>query len=98
MKLWAVAMVRNEADIIEAFVRHNLAFVDGIAVIDHHSTDDTRTILHSLMEEGLPVLSLRTEDEAFFQGSHVSKVARECLERTGCEFVFALDADEFISA
>ena len=27
MKLWAVSMVRNEADVIEAFVRHNLAFV-----------------------------------------------------------------------
>ena len=31
MRLFGVAMVRNEADVIEAFVRHNLGVLDGLA-------------------------------------------------------------------
>jgi hypothetical protein len=96
MKLWAVSMVRNEADIIEAFVRHNLAFLDGLAVLDHGSTDETFEILSRLNAEGLRVARLRTSDAAFFQGSRITALARECFERTDADFVFALDADEFI--
>ncbi len=98
MKLWAVSMVRNEADIIEAFVRHNLPFVDGVAILDHSSTDGTYEILSRLAAEGLTLARLRTDDAAFFQGSRISALARECLQRTDADFVFALDADEFIRA
>jgi hypothetical protein len=31
-------VVRDECDIIELAVRHNLALLDGIAIIDHGST------------------------------------------------------------
>ena len=34
-------MVRNEADIVEAFVRHNLRVLDAMLVVDHGSTDAT---------------------------------------------------------
>ncbi len=53
MKLWGVAMARDEADIIEAFVRHNLSVLDGLSIIDHGSTDGTGEILASLAKEGL---------------------------------------------
>ena len=44
--VWAVTMVRNEADIIGTTVRHLLAQdVDGILVADNGCTDDTRAIL-----------------------------------------------------
>ena len=42
MRLVAVSIVKNEADIIEAFVRHTLAWVDHHLVFDHDSTDGTR--------------------------------------------------------
>jgi len=98
MKLWAVAMVRNEADIVEAFVRHNLAFLDGLAVLDHRSTDRTFEILGALQAEGLPVVRLRTLEPALYKGSHLSALARECFARAGPDFVFVLDADEFVVA
>jgi hypothetical protein len=98
MKLWAVSMVRNEADVIEAFVRHNLAFLDGIAILDHASIDSTIDILTRLKAEGLPIFRLRTAQTAFAQGHHVTALVRECFARTDADFVFALDADEFISA
>jgi hypothetical protein len=91
-------MVRNEADIVEAFVRHNLAFVDGIAIFDHRSTDATPAILARLKAEGLPITLLQDSEEGFYQGSRVTTLARECFARTQADFAFVLDADEFIRA
>ena len=55
MRLVGVSMVRNEADIIEAFVRHNAAVLDALVVVDHGSVDGTREILFALRDEGLPL-------------------------------------------
>ncbi|MBQ1762801.1 MAG: glycosyltransferase family 2 protein, partial [Aquincola sp.] len=52
----ALGMVKNEADIVEAFVRHNLHFVDLMVLLDNGSTDGTRDILEALQKEGLPLL------------------------------------------
>ena len=54
MKIWGVSMVRNEEDIVEAFVRHNLTILDGMLVVDHNSTDRTPAILTALCAERLP--------------------------------------------
>jgi hypothetical protein len=98
MKLWAVSMVRNEADVIEAFVRHNLFFIDGLAILDHASVDGTYEILTRLKDEGLPIFRLRASPKTpFAQGDHITALVRECFTRTGADFVFALDADEFMN-
>ena len=55
MRLLGAAHVRNEADIVEAFVRHNLALLDGIAIVDHTSVDETPDILRELKAEGLAI-------------------------------------------
>lgn len=98
MKLWAVAMVRNEADIIETFVRHNLAFLDGLVILDHGSTDATPRVLRRLKAEALPLILVQSQERAFFQGSEITRIATESFKRTDADFVFALDADEFIRA
>jgi hypothetical protein len=48
VRLLGAAHVRNEADIVEAFVRHNLVLLDGIAIVDHASVDATPDILRAL--------------------------------------------------
>jgi len=55
MRLYGAAMIRNEADIVEAFVRHNLTVLDGLAIVDHGSCDGTSEVLASLAAEGLPI-------------------------------------------
>ncbi|WP_422109483.1 glycosyltransferase family 2 protein, partial [Achromobacter xylosoxidans] len=44
-KLISISMVRNENDVIESFVRHNLELMDEMHIIDHGSSDGTREIL-----------------------------------------------------
>jgi hypothetical protein len=38
MKIIGIAMVRNEDDILESFIRYNLQFLDHICIISHTST------------------------------------------------------------
>jgi hypothetical protein len=96
MRLFGVAMVRNEADIIEAFVRHNLSRLDGLAIVDHGSFDGTAEILAQLQREGLPLRVVADEQAAFFQSRRITELSRETLQRDGADFVFTLDADEFL--
>jgi glycosyl transferase family 2 len=96
MRLFGVAMVRDEGDVIETFVRHNLNFLDGLAIIDHGSFDGTREILVKLQSEGLPLRIVPDGDAAFFQSRRMTEVTRETLQRENADFVFALDADEFL--
>jgi glycosyltransferase involved in cell wall biosynthesis len=98
MKLIGVAIVRNEADIIETFVRHNLHVLDGLTVVDHGSTDATAQILAALVAEGLP---LRVECDAsagFDQAAITTRTVRAALEASGADWAFPLDADEFIKS
>ena len=96
MHLCAAAIVRNEGDIVEAFVRHNLTVVDHRAVVDHGSFDGTAEILAALVREGLPLTVARDERVGFFQPEVLTPLARELLRRRGADFVFMLDADEFL--
>ncbi len=89
-------MARNEADVIEAFVRHNLTVLDGLAIVDHGSTDATPAILAALSAEGLP---LRTDVDAeleFRQSEIVTRLTRRIFATTDADFIFLLDADEFL--
>jgi len=96
MRLWGVSMVRNEADIIETFVRHNLTFLDGLAIVDHRSADDTPQIVGALAREGLPLIVLANDAVAYAQKEITTSALRHVLARTGADFVFPIDADEFI--
>ena len=96
MRLIGVAMVRNEADIVEAFVRHNLTVLDAMVVVDHGSLDGTEEILALLQREGLPLRVIRDASPGFFQAERMTAVAREAFARERADFVFVVDADEFI--
>ena len=95
MRLVGVAMVRNDADVIEAFVGHNAALLDALIVIDHGSVDGTRDILLALAEEGLP-LTIESESElAQRQPEVLTRAASDAFAK-GADVVFPLDADEFL--
>jgi hypothetical protein len=96
MKLVAVSIVKNEADIIEPFVRHTCALVDHHLVFDHASTDGTRQILAELVREGLP-LSLFTDDGlGNLQQERSNHLTRLACANHLADWVLPLDADEIL--
>ena len=95
MRLVGAVMVRNEADLIEAFVRHNLAILDHLVVVDHGSVDGTTEILVALAAEGLALAVEHDPDLAQRQPERLTRVAREAFAR-GADVVVPLDGDEFL--
>lgn len=98
MRLHGLAMIRNEADIVESFVRHNLNFLDGLTVIVHRSSDGTGEILDALGKEGLALELMPLDELGFYQGQRISQAARSVFARQRPDFLFTLDADEFLRA
>ena len=96
LRLWGVSMVRNEADIIEPFVRHNLTILDGLAIVDHGSYDATLAILDRLARERLPLVVYENDMPGYLQEHITTSAVRRTLSELGADFVFPLDADEFL--
>ena len=94
----ALGMVKNEADIVEAFVRHNLHFVDLMVLLDNGSTDGTRDILEALQKEGLPLLVIDDPVFGYFQSEKMTELYRRTVPVFQPEVVYLLDADEFMRA
>jgi len=98
MIIVSVTMVRNEADVIEAFVRHHLGFVDQMIIIDHLSIDDTLTILNHLKAEGAPVEIVKNTRQEFLQAEASTAQMRRAAQEFGADWVLPLDADEFLTS
>ncbi len=97
MKIITVSWVRNESDILEAFVRHHSAFAHRMVIVDHRSQDNSREILERLNREGLP-LDIRHDDRlGHFQAQVLTEIVREVAERDDPDWVFPLDGDEFLA-
>lgn len=99
MRLASVTLARDEADIIELFVRHTLHFVDRMYIVDDGSTDDTSLILSLLEREGLPLVVIREGNTAAYQqGLRTTALMQRAMRDENWHFVLPLDADEFITA
>jgi glycosyltransferase involved in cell wall biosynthesis len=70
VRLITVTRVRNEDDIVEAFVRHHAVLVDHMILLDDGSTDRTPDILAALTAEGLPISVYRGQSATFVESAH----------------------------
>jgi len=93
----SVGTVRDEADIVEAHVRHNATLVDRMIVLDHGSTDRTSEILAELVREGLPLTVVNDPDVGQFQVRRIKRLVRRAIDEFGAEWIVPLDADEFLA-
>ena len=96
MNIVGISMIRNDADIVEPFVRHTLRVLDHLFVIVHCPEDGTGEILKALHAEGLPMTLVLDNEPAFLQGEGLTWLAREAHAALKPDFIFPLDADEFI--
>ncbi len=88
-------MVGNEADILPIFLAHATTLFDGISVVDHQSTDGTRLILEQFANDCDRVELFDFRYRARYQKEVSNCLARRAL-RNGADWVFFLDADEFL--
>ena len=95
MKIASISMVKNEADIIESFVRHTSRLVDVMYIIDHLSTDNTWVILNKLQAEGMPLILSRYNKADYSQSEVTTGLMWQSI-KDGADWVLPLDADEFI--
>src|ERR1039458_9009142 len=95
MKLIGIGETKDEQDIIEPWVRHNMSLLDHLIIIDG-SHDDTPNILSKLVEEFNGRLEVKPQAEfGDFQSMRTTSLLREAY-KLEANFIFPLDADEFL--
>jgi len=91
--VWAVGMVRDEADVIGYTVEHLLAEGIGrVLIADNGSVDGTGEILRDL-GKALPVTVVHDRLVPYEQGVKMTRLAR-CAAAAGAAWVIPCDADE----
>lgn len=96
MRVVAIGMVRNEIDIVEAFVRHALAQFDHLVVLDNGSHDGTLDVLRSLQREGLALDVVEDTELGKRQSERTTRLMREhAVARQCADWILPIDADEF---
>ncbi len=94
----ALTMIRNEALIIESFIRHNMQFLDAIVfVYDNSCTDNTLEIIELLKEEGYNLYTYNEKMINFSEYVVRNKYINMIVSRMECDFILPLDADEFLA-
>ncbi len=94
MSIISITWARNEEDIIESFVRHNVAIVDRMIVVLHRCTDDSFAILTALQNEGFPITVQEDNRIAYQQSSVMTQTMHTYV--SDADWIVPLDADEFL--
>ena len=88
-------MAKNEADILELWLRHNLSEgVDHIWLAENRSSDNTREIAESLASETGQITVIDNPDEMFYQVIWMNKLLHMAGD-AGATWVVPSDVDEF---
>lgn len=97
MHVICVCCYRNEADIIEAFVRHTAAFCDELILLDHGSTDESPDIARHLQREGLGLHLLSDPTLGSVEVDQTNRLLQLAAHEFRADWILSLDADEFIA-
>lgn len=96
MRIVVVGRVLNEDDIIEAFVRHHMAYAERILLLDNGSSDRTLDILRALKAEGLPLTVVQSRAVFFHEQEYNTLLYRIADQAFKPDWVLHLDVDEFL--
>ena len=98
MKICAITMVRNEADVIESFIRYGLSHYDQMVVLDNGSTDNTPLILNKIIEEGKNIEVIHFPSSGKELGLFINELFSYAIKKYEPDFIVPIDADEFLEA
>ena len=92
----SICTTKNEADVIESFVRHTMTFSDVLIICNHMSVDNTKEILIALQKEGLNIIIKDCDDIGYEQNRIMTKLMYEAFDDYDADIVLPLDSDEFL--
>ena len=95
MRVGVVSLVRNEADVLPAFLSHLAALVDDAVLMDHGSIDGSAALMEAACVGRPGWAAWRVAVPGYHQVLFCGFAARH-LFRAGVDQVLFLDADEFI--
>lgn len=95
-KIVVVSMVKNEADIIESFVRYYMTFADGMIIVDHNSDDDTGNILNELQKEYPSLIIEKSYTVEHIQNEIMTNLVKFAAIELQADWILPMDADEFL--
>ena len=94
MRVAMTLVVRDEADLVEDWLRYHLALgIDQLIVTDHRSVDGTSDVL--ARHSGDRVRVIREDAPEMRQADWVTRMARLAATDHGVDWVINSDADEF---
>lgn len=96
LKIFAITMSRNDADIAPCFMAQAEELFDKLFVIDVQSTDGTKEIIQSKAESGSKVELYTVETQEKYQSALMNCLARKAFHE-GADWIFLLDLDEIIN-
>lgn len=95
-KITVIGMVKNSADIIESFIRCNAIWAERFVLLNNMSTDRTREILESLIEEGFSIEIIDDNEDSYCQSEKMNKLLRYTIDKYETDYVTVLDDDEIL--
>lgn len=96
MKVNAICMVKNEADIIIEALENALKFCHNIYVFDNGSTDGTSELIDAFIENNPRVILTERSDEVFKNSLRNRVYSRYHHQFSEDDWWYILDADELI--
>lgn len=96
MKLVAVTRILDEADIVEAFVRHTATYVSHHLFADNGSNDGTLDILRQLKSDGFALSVIQNRSVSYNEETSNTRLFRQAVGEFAADWVIFLDTDEFI--
>jgi hypothetical protein len=94
MRVAMTLLVRDEADVVDTWLRYHLARgVDLVIATDHRSADGTSDVLRDHERDGRVVV-LREDAEVMRQAEWVTRMARRAATEHDADWVVPSDADE----
>ena len=97
MKIIAVSRIGNEADIIEAFIRHTAMIADSHIIMTDGISDATLDILNRLQAGGV-ALTILDNTKVYFNETRTNTRLYRLAVEAGADWVLFLDADEFANS
>jgi hypothetical protein len=96
-KCVALSTVKNEGDIISCWLSNMTYLFDKVYVADGNSTDGTREYLLDAARRNNNIRVFAFDPEGIYQKEIINRLAEIAISENSETWLFALDADEFLS-